>query len=485
MVVAACGRISFDLIGGVTDAETDGGPDAGPLSLSVTTVTASMGEPGDAFGKRLALSGDGSTLAVAAEGEDSAARGIDGDETNNSAPNSGAVYVFVRSGAGWVQQAYLKASSSDGGDEFGNHVALSADGNTLAVTASREDSAGRGVGADESDNNAANSGAAYVFTRVGTTWSQQAYIKASNADTRDAFGTGVALSADGNTLAVAAGAEASAATGVDGNQANNSAAEAGAVYVFTRTGSTWSQQAYLKATNTEARDQLQKVALSPDGTTLAGGALYEDSSATGIDGNQLDNSAEDSGAIYIYERSGATWTPTTYVKASNTGAGDGLGFAFGLSNEGTLVAGAFGEASATRDDPVDDSLPGSGAAYVVRKTNGTWAHKAYLKPLVPKADAFFGIAAAISADGRRVVVGAHGETSGDPLDPHDNSAPYSGAIYVFDLVGETWVQRAYVKAPQPQADAILGYFVTISHDGRVFAAGAEGSERAYVFEVMP
>ena len=124
----------------------------------------------------------------------------------------------------------------------------------------------------------------------------EAYLKESNTDARDYFGHSVALS--GSTLAVGAWYEDSNATGVNGNQANNIARNSGAVYLFTRSGTTWSQQAYLKASNTEANDQFgTSVALS--GTTLAVAAQYESSNATGVNGNEADNSAGFSGAVYV------------------------------------------------------------------------------------------------------------------------------------------------------------------------------------------
>ncbi|MEB2347675.1 MAG: integrin, partial [Comamonadaceae bacterium] len=145
------------------------------------------------------------------------------------------------------------------------------------------------------------SGAVYIFTRSGSTWSQQAYVKASNTGADDEFGASLALSADGGTLAVGAFGEKSNATGIDGDQANNSAAYSGAVYVFTRSGSTWSQQAYVKASNTDADDYFgRRLALSADGSTLAVGAYLEDSNATGIGGDQANNSAGSSGAVYLY-----------------------------------------------------------------------------------------------------------------------------------------------------------------------------------------
>ena len=151
------------------------------------------------------------------------------------------------------QFAYLKASNTDGFDHFagggslpghiGGPLAISGDGNTLAVGAPHESSAARGVGGDQDDNSLYNSGAVYVYVRSGDNWTQQAYIKASNPGQSDMFGLSLALSGDGNTLVVAAPWEASAATGVNGDQNDNSLPQAGAVYVFTRAGNTWSQHA--------------------------------------------------------------------------------------------------------------------------------------------------------------------------------------------------------------------------------------------------
>src|SRR5262249_527500 len=156
-------------------------------------------------------------------------------------------------------QAFVKASNSESQDNFGQSVALSADGNTLAVGASRESGANPGVVPGPvseltAGNGASSAGAVYVFTHSAGVWSQHAYVKASNPESIDFFGSTVALSGDGNTLAVGAPGEDSAVTGpVPGspNEATvpNGAPASGAVYVFTRSGSTWIQEYYLKASN--------------------------------------------------------------------------------------------------------------------------------------------------------------------------------------------------------------------------------------------
>ena len=148
--------------------------------------------PATCFGRSVAVSGD--TVVVGADGEESNATGINGDQDDNSASYAGAAYVFVRNGAIWTQQAYLKASNTDTFDRFGISVAVS--GDTVVVGAFYESSNATGVNGDQNDNSAQYAGAVYVFVRDGTTWTQQAYLKASNTDMGDEFGASVAVSGD-------------------------------------------------------------------------------------------------------------------------------------------------------------------------------------------------------------------------------------------------------------------------------------------------
>ena len=254
-----------------------------------------IGDP--LVGVTLAMSDDGRTIAVSTPHEDSVATGVNGKEDDESAWDSGAAYIFVKTGDTWAQQAYLKASNTQTSDKFGFAIAISGDGNTVAVSATLEDSNARGINGNQQDNSAESSGAVYVFARTGAAWTQQAYIKASNADAGDQFGWSVALNHDGNTLAVGAQSEASGATGINGNQADNEAADAGATYVYVRRGSTWTQQAYIKASNAQGGDRFGFcAALSGDGNTLAVCGYDEDGSATGINGPQ-NNDAGGSGAV--------------------------------------------------------------------------------------------------------------------------------------------------------------------------------------------
>lgn len=309
-------------------------------------IKASNTDSNDYFGAALSLSADGSTLAVGAVGEDSHATGIDGIQDSESYPNSGAVYVFVRTDSNWTQQAYVKASNTNSEDKFGCSVSLSADGNTLVVGAEGEDSSAQGVNGDQTNNLATDSGAAYIFTRTGSTWAQQAYIKASNTNTdpdygQDRFGAAVSLAADGNTLAISAPNEASNASGVGGDQMNNLRLGSGAVYVFVRSGTTWQQHSYIKASNPAFDDEFGVgLALSDDGQSLAVGAVWEDS-------DQID-----SGAVYYLTYTEGTWNHIEFIKQTEPELFNGFGGSLDISTDGAwLFVGVPGDDALWGDEP--------------------------------------------------------------------------------------------------------------------------------------
>ena len=296
------------------------------------------------------------------------------------------------------QIAYIKASNAAAYDHFGcgggnqghtgNSIAVSGDGSTMAIGAPFESGGARGINGDQNDDSTYASGAVYVFLRQGDAWTQQAYVKASNPGQSDHFGSTVALSRDGNTMAVSAYWEASAATGVDGNQNDDSIPQAGAVYVFTRTGRTWTQQAYIKASNTGRPgegdtfgdgDQFGfSLALSGDGSTLAAGAITEDSGAQQINGNPSDDAAQSAGAVYVFTRTGRTWTQQAYLKTAHGEAGDLFGFSVALSFDGNaLAAAAFDEDGGGRgiNPPHNNLSANSGALYVFTRQDGKWSHR--------------------------------------------------------------------------------------------------------------
>ncbi len=276
------------------------GPNSnGSAWIRLTDIRAGNRQAGDVFGGSVSLSDDGQTLAVGALGED------------DNGSNSGAVYIFTRTNSTvWVQQKFIKSPSVLAGENFGQVVALSGDGNTLAVGAPARQR---------------RTGAAYIFRRSGGAWSNQGgLIRGSNTVTDDYFGTAISLSTNGNTLAV----------GADGKDRAT-----GAAYVFRYNGTTWAQQAFIRASNTESGDFFgRSVSLSGDGNLLAVSAIGEDGSNYGI-GGANNNSLGDSGAAYVFEF-GTTWVQRAYVKASNPAGRQFFGRVLSLSNDGnTLLVG--------------------------------------------------------------------------------------------------------------------------------------------------
>jgi hypothetical protein len=433
------------------------------------------------FGQAVALDGD--TLAVGAS-DPSCATGVNGNQTDRNCPSAGAVYVFTRTGATWSQQAYLKASNTESGDGFGASVSLS--GDTLAVGAPHELSCASGVNGNQADNGCTGAGAVYVFTRSGSTWSQQAYVKASNMNAQDLFGWSVSL--NGNTLAVGAPNEQSCGTGINGNQLDNGCGDqgngAGAAYIFTRIENVWTQEAYVKASNTRIGHAFG-IRVSLDGNTLAVGAPGEDSCATGIDGDQSNSSCHSAGAAYVYTRTAGVWTQQAYVKASNTDPhpffGDGFGGTVALNGD-TLVVGALSEGSCAagiNGNQLDNGCGGSGAVYIFARTNNRWSQVAYIKPIAPSVTTsvarWFG--QGLTFDGTTLAVGSGDDTCARGFNPPpgSNDCPQSGAVYLFSRTATSWAQRAYVKASNTEAGDNFG-MPGLAIDGNSLAVGALGEQ---------
>ena len=392
-------------------------------------LKASNTDAGDLFGSAVAISGD--VILVGAPGESSAADGINTNQADNSAKDTGAVYVFVRKTNYWCQLTYIKASDSDAGDRFGHSVAV--DGKVAVVGAYGEDSNATGVNGDDADNSANLAGAAYVFIE-GNSWffaQQQAYLKASNTGAGDRFGFAVAVS--GNRAVVGAYGESSSAKGVNGDESNNSANEAGAAYVFKRKNNQWSQASYLKASNTDHSDYFGS-AVGISGDVIVVGAYGEDGDNT----IQLNNNAPFAGAAYVYKRGTAGWVQEMYLKATNTNWGDRFGRSVAIDGD-TIVVGAPEEdskATGVNGDQYDNSASYSGAAYVFVKGGPTWFYakqRAYVKSSNTGAHDEFGLSVGVS--GVTVVAGAYGEDSmstGVNGDQINKSAYNAGAAFVFE-----------------------------------------------------
>jgi hypothetical protein len=358
------------------------------------------------FGNSLAL--DGGKIAVGAPGDGS------------SGPNSGAVYVFERGHSGWTQIAYLTADNAGAGDYFGHSVALY--GDRLLVGAPSEDGDADGL---------QDSGAAYVFEREAGGWVQRAYLKASNADAGDLFGMGLSLSE--GRLVVAAPREDGGSPGVNGNADDNSAQDSGAAYVFEEAAGSWTQQAYLKASNPGAgtdpdsdpgdqfgwSESLRGRGVAIFGNTIAVGAATEDSSALGVNGEQNDDSSLDSGAVYVFVRTESSWAQEAYIKAGDPADSDNFGGSIALSQDRLVVGAplASGGGHGVVGGAGDGTISRSGTVYVYERSGGAWTQRYRLKAATPSQDESFGWTVA-AADGV-IAVGTGGPVLG------------SGAAYLF------------------------------------------------------
>jgi drug/metabolite transporter superfamily protein YnfA len=407
------------------------------------------------FGYSVELDGD--TLVVAAQGEDST---VPGAVDNTDAEDSGAVYVFTHSDGNWTQQAFLKASNAETYDHFGSSVAL--DGDTLVVGAQGEDSTLPG---GESNNEASGAGAVYVFTRSNGIWSQQAFLKASNAGANDSFGVNVALA--GNTLVIAAMGEASTLLG---GESNNDASYAGAVYVFARSNGSWTQQAFLKASTVDQYDNFG-ASIALDGNTLVVGANGEDSTAAGGENNNGDSEA---GAVYVFTHSNGSWSQQDFLKASNAEAGDYFGGSVAMDSD-TLVVGVRGEDSTAAGGESNNDATDSGAVYVFTLSNGHWSQQDLLKASTADTHDYFGASVAVNGDS--LVVGASGEGS-TAAGGDNNDADTAGAVYTFSRSNGIWTQQDFLKASNAQASDYFGGSVALDGDTLVVGAIGESSTAA-------
>lgn len=422
----------------------------------------------DGAGYSVAIDGD--TMVVTAPFEDSNASGVNGSQTNDTLIDSGAAYVFGRSGSNWVLQAYLKAPNPGTNDHFGVSAAIS--GDIIVVGAWLEDSAATGVNGATGSEAAADSGAAYVYVRSGATWAYNAYLKASNTGAADGFGYAVGIS--GNTIVVGALYEDSSGVGPGGVQTNNNAPNSGAAYVFTRSGNSWTQQAYLKPSNTGSED-LFAISVAVDANTIVVGASQEDSGARTINGAQTDTALE-AGAAYVFVRNGAAWSQQAYLKTSNADAGDRFGHSVSVRGD-LLVAGAISEAGAAtlvNGNQASNAMAQAGAAYVFQRTGAAWAQQAYLKSSNPDQQDQFGMS--VAAGEHSVLIGvSHEDSSAQLTDGNaaDNGRIDSGAAFLFVRNGTTWTKEAYLKASASERGGRFGWSVAMSGDRAIVGSSGD------------
>jgi hypothetical protein len=373
------------------------------LAVQQAQLTAGDGAIGDHFGYSVALAGN--TALVGAPVDDVGA-----------ALNQGSAYVFTRSGASWSQQARLTAGDGAASDFFGTSVALA--GDTALVGAYLDD-----VGA------ALNQGSAYVFTRSGTSWTQQARLTAGDGGAGDHFGYSVALA--GDTALVGAYADG---VGAAVNQ--------GSAYVFTRSGANWSQQAQLTAGDGAASDLFAySVALAGD-TALVGAPADDVGTAL----NQ--------GSAYVFTRSGTNWSRQGQLTAGDGAANDQFACAVALTGDTALVGAYL--------DAVGAALS-QGSAYVFTRSGASWSQQAQLTAGDGATGDDFGYSVALAGD--TALVGAYLDDVGAALN--------QGSAYVFTRSGTSWTQQAHLTAGDGSANDSFGYFVALVGDTALLGAYAD------------
>jgi hypothetical protein len=427
--------------------------DRGAATLAQAAyVKASNTDEDDHFGSTVAT--DGALLVIGAPGEDSSTTGING-LTNEAAADSGAVYVFRRSGSSWTQEAFIKASNTGAGDAFGSAIAISAD--TLVVGAAQED----GI-----NNATQDAGAVYVFVRSGGLWSQQALLRPAGAAAGDRHGDAVAIDGDlalvgmprglgvgpGKVVAWrrigtswveetvprgsvwASGDSAGQSVAVDADvlvvgSPNAEGFAEGVALVYRRVGGLWGEEAVLRG---DGQPEYFGRSVAIDGETVVIGAPFDARNGRGIDPVSTANDATNSGAVYVFRRNGAAWNRDAFIKSSNSDGSDMFGWSVSLRGDLLSVAAQFegGGLGGVDAGQADNTQAGAGAVYLFRRQS-TWQQAHYIKASNPENNDHLG---SVALSGVGLVGGALDEDSaatGIDGGQSSNATTNSGAAYLF------------------------------------------------------
>ena len=378
------------------------------------TVTATVYPDGQQGSKLVGtdISKAGTSVSVSADGNTAI---VGGPYENYGV---GAAWIYTRSQNTWSQQGSKLVGSGGNYSGQGSSVAISADGNTAIVG-----------GYHDGVNGATYQGAAWVWIRSGNTWSQQGNKLVGTGGSSNAEqGTSVALSADGNTAIVGGPLDQDL--------------QVGAAWVFTRSGTTWSQQGnkLVGSGNMGTARQGTSVALSADGNTAMVGGSYD---------NGL------TGAAWIFTRSGTTWTQAGSKLVGTIGV-------YGTAYQGWSVSLSANGNTAIMGGPFNQGE--EGAAWVFTRSGSTWYEQAKLT-CNGGSYSHFGSAVSLSADGNTVIVGGSDDT-------YDN---YVGAVWVFTRSGAAWTQHGNkLKGTGNSGASKQGSSVSLSADGRTVMVGGPG-----------
>lgn len=383
-------------------------------------------------------------LVVGAPGESSASAGIDADQDDDSAPKSGAVYVFEYpewdepDERRWLQTAYIKASNPGAGDRFGFSIALV--GDLMAVGAYGEDSAATEVNGDQLNDDAPDSGAVYVFRHIDGEWEQEAYLKAPNARAGDGFGHSVAVGSD--RIVVGAPFQDGTATGINGDPDACCSANRGAVYVFRDTGQEWVLEAYIKPSSAMGAQFGYRISMH-----------YDQLAVSTPEGERV---------VYMFQRTDTTWEEQARIIGSGSRA-NGFGYGLHLARPDMLIIG--------------NPFSGGGAVHVFRLTGLGWEEDVRLEPAHGGPYDRFGWS--VLFDAGRLAVGSLREASsarGANGSQRDESALDAGAVYMYRRELSGWVAESFLKASNTQSGDLFGTSLA-AWDGSL-AIGAIGEDSA-------
>ena len=280
--------------------------------LEQAKLTASDGRAGDNFG-----------ISV----------GINGDYVVVGAPKAGgiwflqgAAYIFMRTGTTWLQQAKLTASDGVIGENFGTSVSI--DGNYIIA------------GAPNARVQYANEGAAYVFVRTGTVWTQQSKLVVSYGEYNDHFGNSVSISGDHAIL------------GAPFRDANIYVADVGAAYIFVRNGNTWTLQIDLYYSEGDAGDNFGASVCITDSYAMVGAPNFDLPPFT------------DNGAVFVYGRTGLNWSLPKKLTAADAESASYFGNSVSISGDNAVIGNYYDDVG---------SNPIQGSAYIYSRSGNTWA----------------------------------------------------------------------------------------------------------------
>ena len=364
------------------------------VNLSLTKILASDGANSNYFGFSVSIS------------EDYAVVGAYGDDDNGD--DSGSAYIFSRSGTSWSEQAKLTPSDGANNDQFGFSVSISGD---FCL-----------VGANGDDDNGDASGSAYIFSRSGTSWSEQAKLTPGDGTNGDNFGISVSISGDFCLV------------GANGGDDNGGAS--GSAYIFSRSGTSWSEQAKLTPGDGTTNDQFG-VSVSISGDYAVVGSWFDD------------DNGESSGSAYIFSRSGTSWSEQAKLTPGDGTNSDLFGFSVSISEDYVLV-GANGD---------DDNGGASGSAYIFSRSGTSWSEQAKLTPGDGTNSDNFGVSVSISGD--FCLVGANGD---------DDNGDASGSTYIFSRSGTSWSEQAKLTPGDGTNSDNFGVSVSIFGDYALMGA---------------